>query len=76
MEFFGNISHKYQYQPLTRETKFGTLDNPMALTVYYEGQEKINTTLIWSSENNLQSDGCFYIEIHWSGFSYFRTRTF
>jgi hypothetical protein len=42
----GNISqNKYQYQP-TRETKFGTLDNPMALTVYYEGQEKINTTLI------------------------------
>jgi hypothetical protein len=36
----------------------------MALTVYYEGQEKINTTLILSSENNLQSDG--YIEIHWS----------
>jgi hypothetical protein len=41
----------------------------MALTVYYEGLEKkINTTLILSSENNLQSDGCFYIEIHWSGF--------
>jgi hypothetical protein len=47
MEFLGNISqNKYQYQPLTRETKFGTLDNPMALTVYYEGLEKINTTLI------------------------------
>jgi hypothetical protein len=40
----------------------------MALTVYYEGQEKINTTLILSSENNLQSDGCFYIEIHCSIF--------
>lgn len=39
--FLGNISqNKYQYQPLTRQTKFGTLDNPMALTVYYEGQEK------------------------------------
>lgn len=39
--FLGNISqNKYQYQPLTRETKFGTIDNPMALTVYYEGQEK------------------------------------
>jgi hypothetical protein len=39
--FLGNISqNKYQYQPLTRETKFGTIDNPMALTVYYEGLEK------------------------------------
>ena len=39
--FLGNISqNKYQYQPLTRQTKFGTIDNPMALTVFYEGQEK------------------------------------
>ena len=39
--FLGNISqNKYQYQPLTRETKFGTIDNPMLLTVFYEGQEK------------------------------------
>jgi len=39
--FLGNISqNKYQYQPLTRRTNFGTIDNPMALTVFYEGQEK------------------------------------
>jgi hypothetical protein len=39
--FLGNISkNKYQYQPLTRQTSFGTLDQPMALLVYYEGQEK------------------------------------
>ena len=39
--FLGNLSqNKYSYQPLTRETKFGTIDKPMALTVYYEGQEK------------------------------------
>ncbi|KIQ14027.1 TonB-dependent receptor [Flavobacterium sp. MEB061] len=41
MSFLGNISrNKYLYQPLTRETKFGTIDQPMALAVYYEGQEK------------------------------------
>ena len=41
MSFLGNISqNKYLYQPLTRETKFGTIDQPMALSVYYEGQEK------------------------------------
>ena len=39
--FLGNISqNKYQYQPLTRQTNFGTLDAPMALYVYYQGQEK------------------------------------
>ena len=39
--FLGNISqNKYQYQPLSRQTNFGTIDNPMALSVYYEGQEK------------------------------------
>ena len=39
--FLGNISqNKYHYQPLTRQTNFGTLDKPMALLIYYEGQEK------------------------------------
>jgi hypothetical protein len=39
--FLGNISqNKYQYQPLSRQTNFGTLDKPMALVIYYEGQEK------------------------------------
>lgn len=41
MSFLGNISqNKYLYQPLTRQTKFGTIDQPMELNVYYEGQEK------------------------------------
>ncbi|WP_337967164.1 TonB-dependent receptor plug domain-containing protein [uncultured Flavobacterium sp.] len=41
ISFLGNISeNKYLYQPLTRETKFGTIDQPMALAVYYEGQER------------------------------------
>lgn len=40
-EFLGNISeNKYLYQPLVRQTKFGTIDQPMALAVYYDGQEK------------------------------------
>ncbi|MCD0472112.1 carboxypeptidase-like regulatory domain-containing protein [Flavobacterium sp. JAS] len=41
ISFLGNISeNKYLYQPLTRETKFGTIDQPMALSVYYEGKER------------------------------------
>ncbi|MFM9825053.1 carboxypeptidase-like regulatory domain-containing protein [Flavobacterium sp.] len=39
--FLGNISQNdYQYQPLTRQTNFGTIDDPQTLIVYYEGQEK------------------------------------
>ena len=41
--FLGNISqNKYQYQPLARQTNFGTIDSPMVLTVFYEGQERDN----------------------------------
>ena len=39
--FLGTISqNKYNYQPLTRQTNFGTLNEPIALQVFYEGQEK------------------------------------
>jgi hypothetical protein len=39
--FLGNISqNKYNYQPLSRQTNFGTLSDPIALQIYYEGQEK------------------------------------
>ncbi|MBR9757041.1 MAG: TonB-dependent receptor [Algicola sp.] len=41
LDFLGNASiNKYDYQPKTRQTNFGTLDNPLALLVYYQGQEK------------------------------------
>ena len=39
--FLCNISqNKYNYEPLTRQTNFGTINEPIALLVYYEGQEK------------------------------------
>lgn len=41
ISFLGNISqNKYHYQPLTRQTNFGTIDEPIALQIYYDGQEK------------------------------------
>ncbi|WP_417370070.1 TonB-dependent receptor [Gelidibacter japonicus] len=41
VNFLGNISsNKYNFQPENRQTNFGTLADPMALLVYYEGQEK------------------------------------
>ncbi len=39
--FIGNISqNKYHYQPLSRQTNFGTIDDPIALQIFYDGQEK------------------------------------
>ncbi|TPD69700.1 TonB-dependent receptor [Flavobacterium microcysteis] len=41
LSFLGNISqNRYNYEPLTRQTNFGTIDDPKALLVFYEGQEK------------------------------------
>ena len=41
LSFLGNItSNTYNYEPQTRQTNFGTLTNPLALLVYYQGQEK------------------------------------
>ena len=39
--FLGNVAqNRYNYQPLTRQTNFGTIDEPIALQIFYEGQEK------------------------------------
>jgi hypothetical protein len=41
LSFLGNMSqNKYDFRPQNRQTNFGTLDNPLALLVFYEGQEK------------------------------------
>lgn len=48
--FLGNISqNKYDYKPLTRQTNFGTIDEPIALQVYYEGQEKDRYTTFFGA---------------------------
>ena len=39
--FLGNISqNKYNYRPISRQTNFGTLSEPIALVVDYQGEEK------------------------------------
>jgi hypothetical protein len=39
--FLGNLAvNRYSFQPLTRQTNFGTLADPVALLVFYEGQEE------------------------------------
>jgi len=41
LSFLGNASiNKYNFEPQSRQTNFGTLADPIALLVFYEGQEK------------------------------------
>ncbi len=41
LSFLGNYAlNDYRYEPTTRSTKFGTLDAPQELLVYYDGQEQ------------------------------------
>ncbi len=41
LSFLGSAAlNKYNFKPLERETNFGTLTDPMALLIFYEGQEK------------------------------------
>jgi CarboxypepD_reg-like domain/TonB-dependent Receptor Plug Domain len=48
--FLGNISqNKYNYKPLSRQTNFGTIDEPIALQVLYEGQEKDKYTTLFGA---------------------------
>jgi hypothetical protein len=68
--FLGNISsNKYDYQPLVRRTKFGTIDNPTELSVFYEGQEKdkyttyfgaLKTTYLVNDNFSLKLIGSLY----------------
>ncbi|MDD7913917.1 TonB-dependent receptor [Polaribacter ponticola] len=41
LNFLGNFSlNNYNYQPLSRRTRFGTVAEPLELIVYYSGQER------------------------------------
>jgi len=41
LNFLGNFSlNNYNYQPISRRTRFGTVVNPLELIVFYSGQEQ------------------------------------
>ena len=41
MGFLGNVSvNDYNFEPQARQTNFGTLQDPLALVVFYDGQEE------------------------------------
>ena len=46
LNFLGNLSRNdYRNEPITRQTNFGTINDPRALTVFYEGSENNNYTI-------------------------------
>ena len=50
LSLLSNISvNKYNYEPQTRQTNFGTLEDATALIVYYDGQEKDEYKTFFSS---------------------------
>ncbi|MEJ2114398.1 MAG: TonB-dependent receptor, partial [Flavobacteriaceae bacterium] len=52
LSFLGNASvNKYNYEPETRQTNFGTLENPLALLVFYEGMEKDKYQTVFGALN-------------------------
>lgn len=59
VSFLGNASvNDYSYRPLTRQTNFGTLQNPQALLIYYSGREEdIYSTLFGAFKASYKSQG-------------------
>ncbi|WP_235922479.1 TonB-dependent receptor [Flavobacterium difficile] len=48
--FLGNIAQNtYDYTPITRQTNFGTISDPIALVIDYEGQEKDKYTTVFGA---------------------------
>jgi len=68
--FLGNISsNNYDYQPLIKRTKFGTIDKPTELSILYQGREKdryttyfgaLKTTYLVNDNFNLKLIGSLY----------------
>ena len=56
LNFLGNFSlNDYNYQPLSRRTRFGTLADPLELIVFYSGQENNKyLTLFGALSSNYQ----------------------
>ena len=54
LSLLGNLSlNKYNYTPISRITNFGTLNKPMQLVVYYDGNEQ-DDYLTWSLGANME----------------------
>tara|TARA_B100000900_G_scaffold96265_2_gene79362 strand:- start:2717 stop:5161 length:2445 start_codon:yes stop_codon:yes gene_type:complete len=41
--------NKYNFKPINRQTNFGTLDDPLALIIFYDGEEKDRYSTLFNS---------------------------
>nr|WP_262904419.1 TonB-dependent receptor [Polaribacter porphyrae] len=56
LNFLGNFSlNNYNYQPLSRRTRFGTVANPLELIVFYSGQEENNYLTMFGAFSGIYS---------------------
>lgn len=70
IDFLGNFTlNKYNYTPISRRTRFGTLTDPIELIVFYNGQEKdsyltsfgaFNATYKYNDEITLNATASMY----------------
>lgn len=70
IDFLGNFSlNKYNYTPISRRTRFGTIADPIELIVFYNGQEKdsyltsfgaINTTYKYNEYLTFKATASLY----------------
>jgi hypothetical protein len=60
LNFLGNFSlNNYNYQPISRRTRFGTVVNPLELVVFYTGEEQNNYLTLFgalSGDYNINDD--------------------
>lgn len=63
LNFLGNFSlNNYNYQPISRRTRFGTVANPLELVVFYTGEEQNNyLTLFGALSGNYKINDDFEI---------------
>ncbi|AUC86635.1 TonB-dependent receptor [Polaribacter sp. ALD11] len=50
LNYLSNFSlNSYNYQPISRRTRFGTIANPLELTVFYDGKEENNYLTLFNA---------------------------
>ncbi|MFO7924588.1 MAG: TonB-dependent receptor plug domain-containing protein, partial [Bacteroidales bacterium] len=76
--FLGHYSrNNYGFEPETRETGFGTFDNPMQLMVYFNGRDvSIFETFFAALSSNYKPSARLNLSLNISAFATFESETF
>tara|TARA_R110002096_G_scaffold352864_1_gene545991 strand:+ start:4157 stop:6688 length:2532 start_codon:yes stop_codon:yes gene_type:complete len=78
LSFLGNYArNKYEFVPETRETSFGTIQQALKLTIFFEGQEVTDfETYFGAFSANFKPKGNVNLNFTLTGFRSFETETF